>query len=248
MAISSRFLGSAALACVLLWATAAWRDEQLPPPEALDAEVRSEPLQTPTAATPFQTTVGGVTYTVKPLFDYALSGLVVSQHHTDVWWNWVHEATSDHLNIKDACLIWGRNAATGGYQNVKFSSGQWVCYVEGIRGRDWQAFDLRSISNNHLLVDRPDLARTLRSARIGDQVAIRGYLAEYTHNHGMAFHRGTSTTRDDVGNGACETLFVTQAHIIRRGSGVWRLLRWVAGLGLLLVVVAWFAQPHRARG
>ena len=34
--------------------------------------------------------------------------------------------------------------------------------------------------------------------------------------------RGTSTTRDDTGNGACETIYVTGFEIIGRANAGWR--------------------------
>ena len=34
--------------------------------------------------------------------------------------------------------------------------------------------------------------------------------------------RGTSTTRNDTGGGACETVYVTQFEIIRRANAGWR--------------------------
>ena len=105
---------------------------------------------------------------------------------------------------------------------------------------------MRALSNNHLLADRPAIAAKLRDVRIGDQVRIRGMLAEYSHNHGFAFKRGTSLTRDDTGNGACETIFVQDVEILRTGGGPWRWLRWVA-IGLIVAgFVLWVRAPFRS--
>src|SRR5262245_14802064 len=100
--IRTVMIASAALAV-----TACWQRDGLPPPQSLDPALASEPLQTPIDRAPFETTVGGVTYTVRPLYAYDLHGLVVSKHDADTWWDWIHAATHDKLNITDLCVIWG---------------------------------------------------------------------------------------------------------------------------------------------
>jgi len=220
--------------------------EALPGPTELRPELRREPVQSTTQATPFQTTVDGVTYTVKPVADYEIWGLVVSRHDTSTWWNWIHKASNDHLNVVDLCLVFAENVTTGGYVGPDYSSGQFVCYVQASSAQDFQRFSMRALSNNHLLADRRAIVARLRDVRIGDQVRIRGWLSEYAHNHGFAFVRGTSLTRDDTGNGACETIYVQEVNVLRAGGGVWRWLVWSA-IGLIVVgVIVWLRAPFRA--
>jgi hypothetical protein len=103
---------------------------------------------------------------------------------------------------------------------------------------------MAAISNNHLLTDDPLVAKKMRSVRIGDQVRFRGWLAEYSHNHnGQGFRRGTSTVRNDTGNGACETIYVKDFEIIRRGGGPWRAMIWVAWALIGIGLVGWFRLP-----
>lgn len=85
--------------------------------------------------------------------------------------------------------------------------------------------------------------RRLRAIRPGDQVVVRGVLAEYAHDAGRAFRRGTSTRRDDRGDGACETIWVTEVEVLRRANGFWRGLLPLAWIGVLLSVIAWFVLP-----
>jgi len=80
---------------------------------------------------------------------------------------------------------------------------------------------------------------------VGDQIRFTGVLAEYSHNHGFPFKRGTSTVRTDTGNGACETVYVNKIDILKSGGGPWRWLKWLA-IGLILFcVIAWFRLPLR---
>lgn len=231
--------GAALLAASLLLRHA------LPAPAELRNELRNEPVQEPTQAPPFATTVGGITYTVKPMGDYEIWGLVVSSHDSDTWWDWIHKAWNDQLNVVDLCVVFAENVTSGGYVGLEYSSGQFVCNVQTSSSERWQRFSMRALSNNHLLADRPSVVARLRSVQVGDQVRIRGALAEYAHNHGFAFKRGTSMTRDDTGNGACETIYVQEVELLRAGGGPWRWLQWVA-LGLIVAgVVVWLRAPLR---
>lgn len=217
----------------------------LPGVAELRGELRNEPVQEPTRAAPFKTTVSGVTYTVKPLADYEIWGLVVSNHDTSTWWNWIHKASNDHLNVVDLCVVFAENVTSGGYVGLDYSSGQFVCYVQTPSTEKWQRFSMRALANNHLLADRPSIVAKLRNVRIGDQVHIRGWLSEYTHDHGFAFTRGTSLTRDDTGNGACETIYVQEVDVLRAGGGPWRWLLWPS-IGLILAgVILWLRAPFK---
>jgi hypothetical protein len=218
----------------------------LPEPAALLADLKREPVQQPTTQAPFETRVGGVTYTVRPVADYEIWGLVVSSHDSDTWWDWIHKASNDHLNVVDLCVVFAENVERGGYVGLDYSSGQFVCNVATSSSERWQRFSMRALSNNHLLADRGWLAARLRGVQVGDQVRIRGLLAEYTHNEGFAFRRGTSVTRDDTGNGACETIYVQEVDVLKRGGAPWRWLLW-PGLGLLAAgLIVWLRTPFRA--
>jgi len=235
-----------AAGAVLLAATLLLR-HSLPVPAELRADLRNEPVQQPTQAAPFMASVGGVTYTVKPVADYEIWGLVVSSHDSSAWWDWIHKASNDHLNVVDLCVVFAENVANGGYVGLDYSSGQFVCYAQTQSTEKWQRFSMRALSNNHLLADRPSIVAKLRAVRIGDQIRIRGWLSEYAHNHGFAFTRGTSLTRDDTGNGACETIYVQEIEVLRAGGGPWRWLLWPA-IGLILAgVIVWLRAPLRVR-
>ncbi len=232
----------------VLLALSLWRSESLPEPEQLDPLLQNEPRQDPVYLPPFEATAGGVTYTIKPLAQYELWGLVVSQHDTSTWWNWIHAAWNDHLNVMDLCVVFAENAERGSYQGLDYSSGQFQCFVQTHSERLWQGFSMRALANNHLLTDDRALARRLRGVRVGDQVHVRGYLSEYSHQLGGGFRRGTSLTRDDTGNGACETVYVQQFEVLRAGGRPWRVLVYVA-LGLIvLALVRWVRMPFRASG
>ncbi len=231
-----------------LLVAAGWQRDALPPPDALDSAVREDPIQEETATAAFRARVGGIEYKVRPLYTYDLSGLVVSKHDADTWWDWIHKAWRDELNVTDLCVIWGANARSANYRELDYRSGQFECIVSTDRTEVWRAFDMTALSNNHLLTDDPSIARTLKTVRVGDQVRFRGYLAEYSHEHGLHFFRGTSTKRTDSGNGACETVYATDAEILREGNRGWRIVFKLGIAALVAALLAWVALPFRTAG
>ncbi|MDR7377884.1 hypothetical protein J2X19_002563 [Rhodoferax ferrireducens] len=229
-------------------ATGWWTQGSLPAHQRLAPATLAEPLQTATSSAAFTARVGQVDYRITPRYDYELSGLVVSRHDSAAWWDWIHAASNDHLNVVDLCVVWGANAAAGAYERMAFSSGQFVCYFSTDDDATWRPDYVRALSNNHLLTDSPRIARQLRGMQVGDQIRLRGSLVEYAHNAGFAFFRGTSTSRDDTGNGACETIFVREASVLQ-AAPAWP--RWLSRLGWALLVVGLmllWKQPYRARG
>jgi hypothetical protein len=198
-----------------------------------------EPLQTETAKAPFKVVVKGVEYTIKPVANYEISGVVVSQHDTAAFWDYLHAEWNDHINVADLCIVWGNNLKSDNYKALRYSNGQFTCNVSTKSEAIWSAFDPNALSNNHLLTDENGIAKRIRKFKVGDQVRVKGYLAIYSHNTGMAFERGTSTVRTDRGNGACETIFVSDVELLKPTSTLPQLLRTIGWALLILSSVAW---------
>jgi len=242
-------LSLGAVMLVLGWLTYA----RLPSSDALLDNLWEDPIQTPVdgSAPERQIAAGGVLYTIKPLFNYDIKGLIVSDSRADAWDNIYHTAWNDHLNVKDICLMWGQNLYTGVYEKMHITSGNWTCYCEfksGTGPEDWARFRSDQISNNHLLPANDDVQRAMMSAQRGDQVEVIGYLAEYTHSGG-SFRRGTSTVRDDTGNGACETILVEHFEVLESSSRLGAYL-WMFGImtvigSLLGFVIGFFWDARK---
>jgi hypothetical protein len=233
------------LSGLVLLLVALWKADSLPPAQQLRPELLDDPRQVPVGRPAFTAHAGGIDYKVQPLFRYDLYGLVVSRHDSDTWWDYIHKEWHDKLNVADLCVVFGENARTGAYRDIKFSSGQFVCNFQASTNEAYAAFDQAAGSNNHLLTTDAAIAERIRNTRIGDQIHFTGYLAEYSHNVGSGFRRGTSTVRTDSGNGACETVFLESFEIVAPGSGPWPMLVKVA-IGMMVSgLLLWFAAPVR---
>ncbi len=220
----------------LALAVAAWfHKDALAPPDAIDPQLQIPPQQEPVELAPMELDKDGIRYTITPLFTYTLRGLVVSYHDSQSWLDYMHSAWGDTLNVRDLCVVWGDNVTNGLYNKFSFKSGDFTCFYKTTDQQAWDAFRQDQISNNHLLAGTPAIQEKIAHAEHGDQIAFQGFLASYSH--GENFTRGTSTRRDDTGNGACETVFVTDFTMLRKANTFWRkawdISLFCAGISLL---------------
>ena len=219
-----------------------WNRNALPGNIDYVTQIFDEPAQTPTRKRAFDAVFNSTTYRVDPEYDYDLTGMVVSYRHHEGN-SRMHRRSNDRLNMLDVCVIWGENTANPRLDRIKFWNGIFTCNVQTRDSQAWAAFDMYKLSNNHLLSDRESIRDSVRDIRIGDQIRVRGYLASYTNPAGGT--RGTSTTRLDTGDGACETIYVEDFEIVRAATSRWRQLMW-GSLALFLVsLFAWFRRPYK---
>ncbi len=218
-----------------------WNRNALPGTIDYVPAAAEDPLQRATRRGNFSVEFSGIGYEVAPEYDYDITGMVVSYRHHTQDNSSMHRRASDHLNMMDLCVIWGdnRNAML---QKLEFWNGLFTCNVSTRDMAAWNSFDMHQLSNNHLLSVDPDVRQRVKEVGIGDQVRIRGYLASYTSPAGT---RGTSTTRTDTGNGACETIYVEQFDIVASATSYWR-YSMIGSLLLLIVGLAnHFRRPFR---
>lgn len=236
---------AAFFASLALAAVAFWQRDALPAPSTLLPQLAAEPVQRAVAKAPFTVEYGGVRYEVEPQYEYELRGLVVSLRQHDGS-SRMHRAANDHLNVADVCVIWGDSAASPHLNDIAFWNGIFTCNFSTRSQAAWESIDAAQIANNHLIVDDDVIRNEVQRVSIGDQIRVRGWLASYGAVGGPK--RGTSTTRTDTGDGACETIFVREFEISRASRNPWR---WVlyAALGVLaLTVIVHFRLPYRPYG
>ncbi len=177
-----------------------------------------EPSQVKCAVKPFEVKSGKLTYTVKPLYEYQLYGMIVSQHNSSSWWDYYHRVWKDSLNIKDIGVLWGDNLKTEVYKDMKFKSGAWTLYWYYPDAEVRSRFNETHGSNNHLLAADSAVIDAINKAHTGDQICFEGYLAEYGY---PGWSRGTSISRTDTGSGACEVVFVTEFKVLKQANVFW---------------------------
>ena len=198
--------------------------DRLPGRETILPDLLQEPAQTDADLPgPFDVARKGVTYTVSPMFNYELWGMIVSYHHSNSFTDISHEAWKDYINIKDICVLWGKNLETAIYTRMKFKNRDFTCFYTYPDQETGQIFNENCLSNNHLLPADAVAAATIMNARKGDQIHFKGWLVSYGIKD-SAYRRVSSTTRYDRGNGACEIVFINEFEILRAANPGWRAL------------------------
>ncbi len=219
-----------------------WNRDELPRNIDYIPEILNEPLQTATRQADFGAHYNGVEYQIEPAYEYDLYGMIVSYRHhgTD---SRIHMQANDHLNMLDVCVVWGDNTMSRLLNKIDFWNGIFTCVVQTRDQEAWNSFDMYQLSNNHLISDNDAIRDQVSGIQIGDQIRVRGYLASYSSDQGGV--RGTSTTRLDTGDGACETIFVRQFEIIEAATSYWRISMWLSLLLLCLSLIVYFKRPYR---
>jgi hypothetical protein len=230
----ARFVLAAAAAALIL---SFFMKDRLPGRSGILPDLLQNPVQTKgDVPEPFDVVRKGITYTVTPLFNYELWGMVVSYHNANSFVDISHEAWNDNINVKDVCVLWGKNLGTGVYSRMKFRNRDFTCYYTYPDQETGRIFTEDCLSNNHLLPADAAVAAAVMRARKGDQIHFKGWLVSYGIK-GSPYRRMSSTTRRDRGNGACETVYVTEMRVLKEANPGWRGL-YRLSVGLLVLSLA----------
>jgi len=216
----------------------------------VDRIKESEPAQTKTKLPEIEKSYKNYRYKIQPLYDYELSGLVVSEYTSDNWLDFFHK--QDPANTRDLCVIWGNFIKSDYYRQVKYGHGEFTCTLELKNPSDWKnPSDITavfpSLSNNHLIPATGEIADKINQAKVGDQIYFKGYLASYqvfSSENQLISQRGTSTIREDIGNGACETVYVTDFEVLQHENSLYWIFRTtipkILAISSVLILVLFF--------
>lgn len=182
----------------------------------------------------------GHEYHLELLYDYQISGLVVSKINHSVFGTYEDDKTFP----VDVCLIWGSNVSDRLYQNksISFSHDGRFCLAQC--GPD-ACIKWNEGSNNHLLPKNKEIENKLKSLLKGDQVMMKGKLVNMkaftiTKQGKPSREVGswnTSTIREDNGGGACEVIYLEEIEILKRPNMIAYFLFRLSGYALILLVI-----------
>jgi hypothetical protein len=237
-ALNKSVLAASAITLVMAF----WNRNDLPAAIDVRPQLTHEPRQRPIEQLPLTVPFAGVEYRVEPLYSYELYGLVVSYRQHDGESS-MHRWSNDHLNMADVCVVWSDTAMSPTLPKLDFWNGIFTCNAQTRDSVAWANFKMNQLSNNHLVSADPFIRDLVAEVRVGDQIRVKGSLVRYGAVGGGL--RGTSTTRDDTGDGACETILVDEFEIIAPGFSAWRAAMYAALALLVATLVVHFALPYR---
>jgi hypothetical protein len=219
-----------------------WNRNEIPTTIAFDSRLENAPKQRTIVKQPFDVSYSGIEYRVEPRFDYELYGLVVSYRQHDGK-SFMHRTSNDRLNMADICVVWSDTAFSEHLRKLDFWNGIFTCNVSTRDSVAWAHFKLNELSNNHLISADAVIRDRVSEIHIGDQIRIKGWLANYGAAGGGM--RRTSTKREDTGDGACETIFVNEFDILTPAWSLWRVNMHVSLAVLAVCLAVHFALPYR---
>ena len=156
----------------------------------------SEPKQTNTSVKSFD--FKG--YGIKPLADFAIRARILSRKN-------YYLGRESELSPLDLALGWKRMADPAVYKQLRITQGS-RCYFYSCSNQPPIPLQeiAESSANMHLIPASSQIKFLLNQAKKGRFVKIKGALVEISSEDGWRW--GSSTSRSDTGQGACEVVFV----------------------------------------
>ncbi len=172
-------------------------------------DVFSEPIQTETQELPFSTKINSLRFFITPMADYDISAVVVSSKR-------YHRGIDAKVVPLDLGVCWGDIAKEENRKKIKFQ--QYLRFLT-YRFKEDLPFSMEYLSshagNIHIIPANKRIKRVMFSLDKNDSVRLKGYLVKViAQNQKYSYyHRGTSLSRDDTGDGACELMWVKEVQI-----------------------------------
>ena len=191
---------------VLLAGCRDWREHVDP------SRASSEPEQVAiTGEPPIELELKGYQVRLIPRATYKVTGYAAetSRKLLDEW---------DFVMPLDLALVWGPVADPAVLRHMKFHlSERYVSYWYDATTPSAAIGRLPThVANNHLIPATEEVAHELGRVRIGNLVMLQGKLVDVEIRDAggqVAARMRTSMTRDDVGSGACEIIWVESVEV-----------------------------------
>ncbi len=145
-------------------------------------------------------------FEITPLAEFAIKAKVILKE------NYSSDRESD-ISPTDLALGWGRMSDESVLEKIEFSqSGRWYRYRYNAPPIPQQEIQTHS-ANMHLIPANDFVAKQIERVRAGQVIEIGGKLVKvFNSDNGMKWQ--SSLTRNDIGGGACELIYVEQLEII----------------------------------
>lgn len=145
-------------------------------------------------------------YKITPLADFKLQGKVLAKEN-------YHLGPASDFSPVDLALGWGLMSDQAIIDKIQFSqSGRWYRWSVDQFPIPRRTIETHS-ANMHMVPSADWIESKLSQVKRGQIIALEGYLVRVDAEDGNR-HWQSSLTRNDVGPGACELIYITQFEII----------------------------------
>jgi hypothetical protein len=161
----------------------------------------NEPIQTQASSSQIQ--LNG--YTLMPLADYSIEARVLSREDYSM-------GVEAELSPTDLAVGWGPMSDEVVLNKIDISQGQRFFYWHVNEFPIPQHEIEVHAANMHIIPANESIKRKLEEVRVGQKVKIKGQLIEAKREDG--WHWRSSLSREDIGSGSCELMYVTELSAI----------------------------------
>lgn len=159
----------------------------------------SEPVQSSSSADNIQ--LNGFMLTA--LADYSIEARVLSREDYST-------GITSELSPTDLALGWGPMSDEAVLDKIDISQGnRWFYWRADKLPIPQHEIEIHA-ANTHIIPANDSVRRQLSNIKVGQLVKIKGLLVEAKRADGWRWR--SSLSREDVGNGACELIYVTQLN------------------------------------
>tara|TARA_R110002111_G_scaffold6887_4_gene28842 strand:- start:115 stop:708 length:594 start_codon:yes stop_codon:yes gene_type:complete len=145
-------------------------------------------------------------HTVSPLADFTLQAKVLAKEN-------YHLGPESKLSPVDLALGWGQMSDQAIVDEIQFSqSGRWYRWSVQTFPIPKRTIETQS-ANMHMIPSTDWIENRLKQVKEGQIITLTGYLVRVDADKSN-WHWQSSLTRDDVGAGACELIYLTDFSII----------------------------------
>lgn len=147
-------------------------------------------------------------FTITPVAEYKLSGMVVSKEtYSDDW--------GGKISPVDLAVVWGKLAEPEYDQYMSYSQGnRWYFYQYKPDSPFDNSYVISHSANNHIIPANENIVEAVKTIGKGDRIVLEGFLVNIKGTYeGRPVTRNTSMTRKDTGDGSCEIFYVTKIRI-----------------------------------
>ena len=155
----------------------------------------------------FERRIGEWTFTINPVFKYTVVGKVIGKDEYPL-------VAADALAPMDLAIANGDILSPDLFSRFTFSKTprhyHYQYYFPAGTRQLSSSYISEHISNNHMIFANDAVYTTAKTVMVGDFIRMTGYLTTVNGKtpDGRTYFQGTSTTRTDTGEGACEVMYV----------------------------------------
>jgi len=147
-------------------------------------------------------------FTMTPLAEYQISGVVVSKETYSSDWD-------GDISPVDLAIVWGKLAEPQKRKYITYSQGsRWYHYRWKEGAPVDPSYIISHSSNNHIIPANINIYRAIKTIKRKDRVVLKGFLVNLRGTvKDQTVARNTSLSRTDTGSGSCGILYVSHVRM-----------------------------------